>query len=101
MKKIYSWLQGPKKNKAKELEIYFSFLITSIFNFDFEILREYGPYYNIYINVFNIFTFNIQQTREQDHAGFYFSINLIGLNLDYSHYDIRHWDEDNDKFMTY
>jgi hypothetical protein len=35
-----------------------------------------------------------------DHAGFYFEFGLLGLSLSLNFYDRRHWNWDEDRFMT-
>jgi len=44
----------------------------------------------------DLFTVDIEWTKEQDHAGFYFNLRLMGLFISFTISDTRHWDDDED-----
>jgi len=50
------------------------------------------------MNIFNLF---IMWNKHSDHAGFTFSVSLIGLNIYFNIYDSRHWDYENNKWCEY
>src|SRR5574343_1846045 len=101
MKNLYYWHKLPKDNKAKEFQVYLSFGFSPSIDIKLGIPRRYEKNYIFYLDILNMLNINIQKTYETDHAGFNFSINILGFNVDYSHYDIRHWDRDNDTWCKY
>ena len=50
---------------------------------------------NIYLDAFGVMGFHINLSRRCDHAGFHFSVIILGLRLMFELYDIRHWDDEN------
>ena len=64
-----------KENKFWELQI------TNSFE---------GPYFN----------FQCQWTKKQDHAGFQFLIEIHKFMFDFKVYDTRHWDWDNNCYVS-
>lgn len=54
---------------------------------------------NLYFDAFGIIGFHINLSRRCDHAGFHFSVIILGLQLMFELYDIRHWDDENDSPM--
>jgi hypothetical protein len=53
---------------------------------------------NSYWNYFNLF---IKMDRHTDHAGFFYNIEIFGLNYIFQIFDNRHWDDDNNCWMKY
>ena len=53
------------------------------------------------IDLFGLFRLNINKNKKTDHAGFRFNLNIFGLDFDYTHYDTRHWNYDNDNWEVY
>jgi hypothetical protein len=101
MKTLYYWGQKlPINNKSKEVQIYTSLYLRAKIEFDIE-LSPSEDTYHLYFNLFNLFELNIIKNDKTDHAGFHFSLNILGLNFDYNHYDIRHWNYDNDDWEKY
>ncbi len=44
---------------------------------------------------------SIEWSRKRDHAGFGFDLDILGLFISFNIYDSRHWDEENNSWMTY
>lgn len=93
---LYCKYSKSVNNKFKELQIYLYFIIT--YNILFEIKRNEEYVYSIDINIFDIFTFNINKDKECHHQGFHFNIKLIMIEFSYCHLDNRHWDYENNCF---
>ena len=36
---------------------------------------------------------SIETTYRSDHGGFYFTVVICNLKVEFNHYDIRHWNE--------
>jgi len=72
-------------------------------NFDFQLSlqRCFGNLSLLNVYILGIFSIDIAHTREQDHAGFSFSLNILGFDFDYSYKDVRHYDHDNERFEEY
>ena len=49
----------------------------------------------------NWFHFDIHLSRKQDHAGFYFNLEVMYINIWIQIYDHRHWDDENDCWIKY
>lgn len=103
MKTLYYWSQKPKENKAKELQIYTSLYLTPKLEFILNLSQsEYDTnIFNFNINIFGLFGFNIDKNKKTDHAGLSIELNLFGLVSYYNHYDIRHWNDENDTWEVY
>lgn len=76
-----SWIPGLEK----EIEAHISFWDNFCFS----------------INFLGIFKFLITNTKKQDHAGFCFNLKFLGLDFEAMRIDNRHWDYDNDCWLTY
>lgn len=90
------WSKRLSKHKAIEIQ-------TDITTPYFALAHEFHIYadsINLYLNTFGIVGFHIKLSRECDHAGFYFSVILLGLNLMFDFYDTRHWNYENDCFQA-
>ena len=96
IKNLYCKISKPINNKFKEIQIYLNFNIA--FNFNLDIKRNDKYDYYLDFDFLNLFTFNICKTKNTDHAGFYLSLNIIYINIEYNNLDIRHWDYDNNCF---
>lgn len=44
------------------------------------------------------FTFEVKLTRNCDHAGFHIELELFGLFVELSIYDVRHWSYEKNKW---
>lgn len=86
-----------KGNKAWELQIMWDLCFSLVLEFSLS-FKEY-PSFNI--NLFDFIEILVYKDKERDHAGFYLTIKFLGIWLDYSYYDIRHWDYDNDRWEEY
>lgn len=85
-------------NEFKLLEAaikYEFFKLSRFFNFEIQMF-SINYYLLINISIFGLFDFHISYNDEDDHAGFYFNINVLGLFFEFNIYDIRHWDFDNE-----
>lgn len=86
------WSKRVSRFKAVEIQTY----ITRL---HFVLAHEFHIYkdsVNLYLDAFAIFGFHTNLSRKCDHAGFHFSVVLLGLNLIFDFYDTRHWDDEND-----
>lgn len=52
-------------------------------------------------NDFDIIKLHIYNTRKQDHAGFNFNLTILGLTINFSILDVRHWDIKNNNWYEY
>ena len=55
---------------------------------------------NIYRST-TIIAFKFNLTGRRDHAGCQFEIGLLGYEIEFHIYDVRHWDEENNTWMEY
>lgn len=55
----------------------------------------------IYYSMETLFTFSVSYTFKRDHAGFEFTIGLLGLVINFTRYDTRHWNDEENKFYEY
>jgi hypothetical protein len=49
----------------------------------------------------NLFRFVFDITTHQDHAGIKLELALLGYEIDFTFYDNRHWDLENNCWKTY
>jgi hypothetical protein len=68
------------------------------FDLSFSFRRSFGTLSLLYICVFGLFTIRISHSVDEDHAGFRFNTNILGLDIDFSNIDVRHYDYDNEKW---
>lgn len=101
MKTIYYWSKKPKENKAKELQIYTSLYLTPEINFNLNLSQQDTNIFNFDIRLFGLLNLLICKDKKSDHAGLRIELNLFGLNTNYTHYDTRHWDYENDAWCKY
>lgn len=89
--------KSKKINKAWEFNIYWAPAL------DKELRFELDFWGNILfsINIFGLIRLGISRTYDQDHAGFNATFKLLGLEVEYTYYDTRHWDYDNNKWEEY
>ena len=91
------WSKRVSRFKAVEIQTY----VTRL---HFVLAHEFHIYkdsVNLYLDAFAIFGFHTNLSRKCDHAGFHFSVVILGLNLIFDFYDTRHWDDENDCPMTF
>lgn len=80
--------------------IYFNFNIRNPFTRRFDIVKSYNgssilKYKHWEFNIYktsDIIGINLEITHRCDHAGISLQISLLGYNIEYHLYDIRHWD---------
>jgi len=48
-----------------------------------------------------LFQLEIDWTKKRDHAGIRASFNLLGLEITYTIYDCRHWDENTEDWQKH
>lgn len=98
--KILYHFYGRVQPNYKYNEFQVSFMPSFSFDFDcsFSFKRAFGTLNLLNICLFGFFTLRAYHSIEEDHAGFYFNINIFGLDIDYNYKDVRHYDHDNDKW---
>lgn len=84
--------------KSNEFQISFFPQFMLDFDFDFSLRRSFGTLSLLNINLFGLFSTRIYHSKCEDHAGFYFNVNILGLDIDYNYKDVRHYDYDNEKW---
>lgn len=89
-----------------------------MFNFNFQIINTFSKRWEGLYNTgkkitknkaweFNLYStndiirFEFNFTTNCDHSGLYIDFGLIGYAFDFSIYDIRHWDHENDVWEKY
>jgi hypothetical protein len=83
------------KNKAIEFQIGYH-AWQSYWGFDGSIyLFSDNKYFGFYLNVCG-FKINLSWTHRCDHAGLNFEIAIPCLIIEFTQYDTRHWNYDND-----
>lgn len=89
-----------KEHKAWEFQVSWASVIyfNLLFKLDY---TDFPRYPRFHIDILGLFYFEVSNTTERDHAGFTFSISLLGLSIEYHRYDTRHWDHNNDKWIEY
>jgi len=70
------------------------------FEFDFQVLCE-DYYFNMCINLFGLFYFYLYWNKKEDHSGLYLDTRIPFIRLNFSIYDNRHWDHDNNRWEIY
>lgn len=92
---FFNHWQLPMENKFSEFQIN----LSDIFLKQLEIRPAYSNFEDIIfmstINLFGIFSWDFEITRYRDHAGMKLSFNILFLHFDFSIYDCRHWDYEN------
>lgn len=87
-------------NKATELQVYLSEPhVSAFFGLHIAVLSP-TVIFAMYCNLLWI-ELDLKINRRVDHAGLYFNLTLFGFCIDYSLYDMRHWDVDNNKWEVY
>lgn len=96
--KILYHFYGKVHSNYKYNEFQVSFLPQFMLDFDFSfsLRRSFGTLNLLDVCVFGFFVIHIYHSKNDDHAGFYFNLNILGLDIDYSYKDVRHYDHDND-----
>jgi hypothetical protein len=102
-KTFYLWYQKvPINNKSREFQIFSSLYLSPQIEFDIDLSQDDDVnIFHFRINLLYLFQINITKNKKTDHAGFSFNVNIFGLNFNYKHYDIRHWNYDNDDWEKY
>ena len=52
-------------------------------------------------NTYSYFNIHLSWTKEQDHAGFTFTLEILNFMFDFKVYDERHWDYEKNQFVNY
>ena len=86
------WSKRVSRYKVVEIQ---TDITTPHFVFEQE-FHIYNNSINLYFDAFGVMGFHINLSRRCDHAGFHFSVIILGLRLMFELYDIRHWDDEND-----
>ena len=101
--KILYYFNGKVQKNFKYNELQISIIPQFIlkFNCEFNLQRIFGSITFLNIFLFGFFKIEIYHTKYEDHAGLYFSLNILGLDIDYSYKDVRHYDYENNKWEDY
>lgn len=100
-KTLYYRSWPPVKNKAKELQVMWSPQLKPEVTLVVDLVKTYENVFDIEISLLGLISLKIYRTRQQDHAGIRYNFQLFGIETDFSIYDIRHWDYDNDCWEIY
>lgn len=100
-KMLKCWVSKPINNKAKEIQLDMYLYLVPEIDFKFDLNQEDTNIFTFFINLFNLFTFQICKTKRTDHAGFWFELSIFGLKFTYRTYDTRHWDWENNTWEVY
>lgn len=87
--------------KCTEFEIYFHFEFEWSFLFNIKRNLSDDILFLFNINLFNMVELFINKSKDCDHAGTRFTIMLFGLELSYTKYDTRHWDDKTNDWCKY
>lgn len=93
---LYHWYSKLKNNKSWEFQLSWAPNISS----NFEISFETAYYPLLVINLFELFKFEVSNSKEEDHAGFRMNIRILGIDIDLNHTDCRHWNYEEDRWET-
>ena len=97
MKIFYRSAKEAKNNKSWEIQVeWVKPSIASVLNFDLKL----GLYWSLYINIARLFELVFSRTKEQDHAGITFHLDILGFFIYYTYHDIRHWNYEEDRWET-
>lgn len=87
------------KSFCLQLEFYrphfdtFLYFKTILFNVEY--------YFDFYINLLSLVFINLFWSKKIDHAGLTIEVYLFGVYFILYVNDIRHWDYENDKWVSY
>ena len=88
------------KNKGYCLQIswFKMYLFYNIIDFNFKLFDNHN-YFNVNFFLFgDFFQFQLMLNKKSDHAGFLFNICILGLSIHANIYDIRHWNDEENKW---
>lgn len=96
---LYHWYGKVNLNyKYHEFQLSWMPSFTPEIELNFSLRRTFGNITPVSIRLFGLFSLSSWHTREEDHAGFYFNVNILGLDIDYSYKDVRHYDFDKEEW---
>ena len=99
---LYCWVSNKiKNNKAKEMQINLYLWLHPTLEFKIDLSQHDTNIFYFDIDLFGLFKLNINKDKKTYHAGFLFNLSIFGLDFNYSHYDTRHWNYDNDTWEIY
>lgn len=98
---LYYWTSKPINNKAKEVQINLYLNIYPTIKFLIDLDQYDTNIFDLNIELFGLFSFQICKTKKTDHAGFWFNMSILGLDFTYRTYDTRHWNYENDTWEVY
>lgn len=93
---FYWFTKKPKNFMNKSFQVSWFWNPKLEFDIHFDFVKSFGSIFDIRINLFGLFDLYTYKDEEVDHAGFSFTLNILGLDFEYTNRDIRHWDYDND-----
>lgn len=97
MKNLYIKSYPPKDNKAKEVQVYIDKLNFE-FNLSFWISFFKNSIFDISFDLFNLIFIWVNKEEKVDHAGFNIRLKLFWINVEFSYYDIRHWNHEENRW---
>lgn len=96
---FYAFSKVNSKFKYHEFQISFIPLFELNILLKISFKRYLGNLNLLNCDLFAILSIYIIHTTKEDHAGLYLSLNILGIDFEYSFKDVRHYDYTNDKFI--
>ena len=96
VKILYHWYGKVHKN-YKNWEIQLSWFFKPYPELLF-VLNFYKRTRSFLFSLLGLIKIHLQKINDADHAGYYFSLNIFGLDFDVCYKDVRHYDHDAEKF---
>src|ERR1017187_1811394 len=90
------------KNYCLQIAWHRPYLLYIIFDAELSLLSYDNNIFSAGFVLFSdFFHIRINWNRKTDHAGFRLDITLLGFMFEFTIYDTRHWDEENDCWQKY
>ena len=98
---LYEELVSQFKGMCIQISLSRPTFLYSIFGLSLNILTGQSVF-DFSFGLFGDFiSFDIDWSRKCDHAGFRFSLIILGLMIHFNIYDTRHWNYDKNEFENY
>ena len=78
--------------KTLEIQFYICQMYFDGLEFSIQILKD-KTYFQLYLDLY-ILKLNLNFSRRCDHQGIDLNFSIFNVNFDFTHYDIRHWDDE-------
>lgn len=99
---LYHWFtKEPVDNKSKSFQVSLMWQPLSEIYFSIDWSRSYGHIFTFNLTLFGLIRLIYYKDKEMDHAGSTFQLHILGLDIEYTNRDIRHWDDENDCWEIY